>query len=388
MLDRIKVLIVEDSPTVAQILVKLLETDPQLQVVGVAIDGTQAIRYVARFQPHVITMDVNMPHMSGLEATEYVMAHYPTPILVLTASLAKQDIDLSFKMLSAGALEIIEKPHADGWERESQRLVERIKLLSRIKVITHIRGKSRYPSRLVADPTKQDVLPFQPLRPKPGEAVTAPLDPGKIYKPYLPAFTNSEVVALRARNIQLVGIAASTGGPPALSKVLKAIPAKFPVPILLVQHIPVGFSKGLADWLNGETQLTVKLATEGELALPGHAYLPPDDSHMVIGPDMRLHRDKSGPRYGLRPSADVTFESMAVSMLHKTLAIILTGMGRDGALGMKALHEAGNYNIAQDEATSVIFGMPKSAIELGVVDKILPINEIPNLLKQIFGPLA
>ncbi len=386
MADRIKVLIVEDSPTVAQILVKLLETDPQLQVVGVATDGTQAIRYVARFQPHIITMDVNMPHMSGLEATEYVMAHHPTPILVLTASLAKQDIDLSFKMLSAGALEIIEKPHADGWERESQRLVERIKLLSRIKVITHIRGKSRYPSRFASDAAK-DALSSEPRRPSPGEAVTAPLDPGKIYKPPAPAFTHSDVVALRARALQLVGIAASTGGPPALSKVLKPISAKFPVPILLVQHIPVGFSKGLADWLNGETQLTVKLATEGELALPGFAYLPPDDSHMVIGPDMRLRRDKSGPRYGLRPSADVTFESMAAARPGKMLAVILTGMGRDGAQGMKALHDAGNYNIAQDEATSVIFGMPKSAIELGVVDKILPITEIPNLLKQVFGPM-
>jgi len=394
MVDRIKVLIVEDSPTVAQILAKLLENDPQLQVVGVATDGTQAIRYVARFLPHVITMDVNMPHMGGLEATEYVMAHYPTPILVLTASLAKQDIDLSFKMLAAGALEIIEKPHADGWGRESQRLVERIKLLSRIKVITHIRGKSRSLADFALNPTKarlsaDEVLRFEPRRPNPSDVVTAPLDPGKIYKPpTAPAFTHSEVVALRTRNLQLVGIAASTGGPPALSKVLKPLSAKFPIPILLVQHIPVGFSKGLADWLNGETKLTVKLATEGELALPGYAYLPPDDSHMVIGPDMRLRRDKSGPRYGLRPSADVTFESMAAAMPGKMLSVILTGMGRDGAQGMKALHEAGNYNIAQDEATSVIFGMPKSAIELGVVDKILPINEIPNLLRQIFGPLA
>jgi two-component system chemotaxis response regulator CheB len=343
-------------------------------------------------------MDVRMPHMNGLEATEYIMAHHPTPILVLTASLGKQDVDLSFKMLSAGALEIMEKPR-DDWEREGRRLRERVKLLSRIKVITHIRGKSRFPSKLsptdisselpipLPEPPPVHVTPTRPhITPRRidrSDAVTAPLSPDKIVKPGKPT-TDKEVMAIRNRNIRLVGIAASTGGPPALSKVLRQIPANFPVPILVVQHIPPGFSNGLADWLNGETELNVKLASEGEVALPGYAYLPADDRHLVIRSDLRMHMDDSATRFGLRPSADVTFESMAVSLPGNVLSIILTGMGRDGSQGMKALRDVGCYNIAQDEATSVIFGMPKSAIELGVIDKILPLHEIPTTLKKIF----
>lgn len=395
--DPIKVLIVEDSPTVAQILMRMMETDSQLQVVGVATDGTDAIRQVARYHPNVITMDVNMPHMSGLEATEYIMAHYPTPILVLTASLGGSDVDLSFKMLSAGALEIIEKPSLDAWQRESSHLLERVKLLSRIKVITHIRGKARYVSKFGSDAANHVTetaipKPVSPaLRPHPrpvdrSNAVTAPLDPTKVMRPTAAGLfiTESESLALRSRKFRLVGIAASTGGPPALSKLLKQIPANFPVPIILVQHIPAGFSKGLADWLDGETELTVKIAEENELPLPGYAYLPADDRHLEIKPDLRLHLSDTSARYGLRPSADITFESMAHALSNKAFTIILTGMGRDGSIGMKAVREMGGYNIAQDEATSVIFGMPKSAIELGVVDKVLPLLEIPQILKQVF----
>lgn len=399
--DPIKVLIVEDSPTIAQILKKLMESDPQLQVVGVATDGAEAIRLVARFRPNVITMDVQMPRMTGLEATEYIMAHYPTPILILTASLARQDVDLSFKMLSAGALEIIEKPAGGDWGVAGARLLERIKLVSRIKVITHIRGKTRFPQKPtpeLPDAKTTPIKPPPPTAPSPRathainngarfnrtEAVTAPLDPNKVFRPTGPTLATKELTELRKKNFQVVGIAASTGGPPALANVLRPLPANFPIPILLVQHIPPGFSAGLADWLNGETALNVKLAIEGEKAVPGYAYLPADDRHLQVGPDLRLHLSEMPARFGLRPSADITFESMAKSFPGQTLAVILTGMGRDGSQGMKELNAVGGYNLAQDEATSVIFGMPKSAIELGVVNKVLPLTEIPKLLKEVF----
>lgn len=395
--DPIKILIVEDSPTIAAILRRLIESDPLLNLVGIATNGAEAIRMTSRHRPHVITMDVNMPHMTGLEATEYIMAHTPTPILVLTASLGGQDVDLSFKMLSAGALEIMEKPAAEDWEHAGRKLLERIKLLSRIKVITHLRGKAR-PNNLQTPPLPTANVPVAPS-PKPARVYssdkTAPLDPAKIYRPPNARATVSATQspgarppfdkALRTRRFKALGIAASTGGPPALARLLKEIPANFPLPVLLVQHIPSGFSVGLAEWLNGETPLKVKNAAEGEIPLAGTVYLSTDDHHLAVNKDGRLHLDDSPARFSLRPSADITFQTMAEVWKSEVLAVILTGMGRDGTLGMQYLKEAGAYNIAQDEATSVIFGMPKSAIEKGVVDKVLPLNEIAPFLKTTVG---
>jgi len=389
--EPIKVLIVEDSPTISRLLMTLFGTDPALQVVGVARDGTEAIRLTSRLRPNVITMDVHMPNMDGLEATEYIMAHHPTPILVLTASLGKQDVDLGFKMLSAGALEIIEKPAAAEWQAASRILIERIKLLSRIKVITHVRGKSRFSSQLEGVNPVLDTPPIT-IKPRTSKAIirenapTAPLNPAilsqfkaQMVQPFI------DKDNLRGRKFLAVGIAASTGGPPALSKLLGDIPADFPLPLLVVQHIPIGFSTGLAKWLNGETPLKVKNAEDGEVPRAGFVYLSGDDRHLGVGLDGKLYNNEEPARLGLRPSADITFEAMAKAWPGKTLAVILTGMGRDGTAGMRFLKNTGSYNIAQDEASSVIFGMPKSAIDAQVVDKVLSLREIAPYLKGIFG---
>ncbi len=403
--DPIRVLIVEDSPTVSRILTSFVESDPAFVVVGLATDGAEAIRLTARHRPNIITMDVNMPRMSGLEATEYIMAHYPTPILVLTA-FGKQDVNLSFNMLSAGALEIIEKPEAEELKLQKKHLLERLKLLSRIKVITHVRGKQRLFKEMAPPLPAPSPMASRPPRPRFQDRLTAPLNPANIYRPVESAVSQTAAnsaqtgrpdrllapatpvptpeLALLARHFEVMGIAASTGGPPALARLLHDLPQNLPLPVFVVQHIPAGFSPGLADWLNGETSLRVKLAEEGEQPQVGLVYLPADDRHLAFGPDGRFRLDSSPARYGLRPNADVTFESMAQVWPGKTLCIILTGMGRDGSLGMKYLHEAGGYNIAQDEASSVIFGMPKAAIELGVTDKVLPLGHIAPFLKQIF----
>jgi two-component system chemotaxis response regulator CheB len=389
--EPIKVLIVEDSPTVSRLLMTLFGNDPTLQVVGVARDGAEAIRLTSRLRPNVITMDVHMPNMDGLEATEYIMAHHPTPILVLTASLGKQDVDLGFKMLSAGALEIIEKPAAAEWQAASRTLIERVKLLSRIKVITHVRGKSRFSTRL---DDENPVIDTPPITTKPKlsratmreNAPTAPLNPATLAQFKIPApqpFNDPD--NLRGRKFTAVAIAASTGGPPALSKLLGAIPANFPLPLLVIQHIPIGFSTGLAEWLNGETPLKVKNTEDGEVPRAGFVYLSGDDRHLGVGLDGRRYLNEEPARLGLRPSADVTFEGMAKAWPGKTLAVVLTGMGRDGTAGMRSLKSSGGYNIAQDETSSVIFGMPKSAIEAQVVDKILSLNEIAPYLKGIFS---
>ncbi len=401
--DLIKILIVEDSPTIATLLRRLIESDAQFQLVGIANDGAEAIRMTSRHHPQVITMDVNMPRMSGLEATEYIMAHTPTPILVLTASLGSQDVDLSFKMLSAGALEIIEKPAAEEWGEAGQKLLERLKLLSRIKVITHLRGKAKpgqasppaantIPSSSNGASALQTTTPTRPVSPREVNDATKPLDPSKIYrppnlhqKPPLVAGPPPLDKALIGRKFKAIGIAASTGGPPALARLLKDLPADFPLPILLVQHIPSGFSVGLADWLNGETPLQVKNAAEGEIPVPGTIYLSTDDHHITVNREGRIHLDDSPARFSLRPSADVTFESMARAWPGETLSVILTGMGRDGSEGMYSLKQSGGYNIAQNEASCVIFGMPKSAIERGVIDKILPLDQIAAFLKQAVG---
>jgi two-component system, chemotaxis family, protein-glutamate methylesterase/glutaminase len=401
--DPIKVLIVEDSPTVSRILKNIIEADAQLSVVGVATDGAEAIRMTARLRPNILTMDVNMPRMSGIEATEYIMAHYPTPILVLTA-ISKHDVDISFDMLSAGALEIIQKPAAEDWKSQQNHICERIKLLSRIKVITHVRAKNRALPDIVKPPEKPEKADKNAAMQAtaPDAKKTTPLDPSKIIKPPVGVLPSASVIRsstekisqplppapappkeLLLRKFEAVGIAASTGGPPALAKLLREFPANMSVPVFVVQHIPAGFSQGLAEWLDTEVPLKVRLATEGERPVPGYVYLPADDRHMTFYPDGRVRLDDSPSRYGLRPSADITFEGMSKTWGKAALGVILTGMGRDGSVGLQKLQVAGGYTIAQDEATSVIFGMPKAAIELGVINKVLPLGHIAPFIKQI-----
>ncbi len=393
MAEPVKVLIVEDSPTISRILTGLVEADPQLVVVGVATDGAEAIRMTRRLRPNIITMDVNMPRMGGLEATEYIMAHQPTPILVLTA-FGKHDLDLSFKMLSAGALEFIEKPDAIELARQGAHLLSRIKLLARIKVITHPRAKNRVFNDPLANTLPTSLEPPAPVK------IALPLPPNlrpivKISrnpeppKPALPLPMTKPPAPSRElllRRFQVVGIAASTGGPPALARLLRELRPDFPVPVFVVQHIPAGFSRGLADWLASEVQLKVRQVEEGEKPVPGVVYLPADDRHLTFNEVGRIHLSAQADRFGLRPNADKTFLSMAEVWPGETLAVILTGMGRDGTDGMKKLHELNGYNIAQDEASSVIFGMPKAAIEAGVVHQVLPLNQIAPFLNQIFHP--
>lgn len=393
MTEPIKVLIVEDSPTVSRILSGLMEADPQLEVVGIASDGAEAIRMTSRLRPNIITMDVNMPRMSGLEATEYIMAHQPTPILVLTA-FGKHDLDLSFKMLSAGALEFIEKPDAFELARQGNHLLGRIKLLSRIRVITHPRGKSRvFTDTLSRTPPSSPEPPAQVRMPVPIPANQRPTikinqnpelanvaPPAPLSKPPVPT------KELLSRRFQAVGIAASTGGPPALARLLRELRPDFPVPVFVVQHIPAGFSRGLADWLGSEVRLKVRQGEEGEKPVPGTVYLPADDRHLTFDQLGRIHLSAEADRFGLRPNADSTFLSMAEVWPGETLAVILTGMGRDGTEGMRKLHEYNGYNIAQDEASSVIYGMPKSAVEAGVVHQVLSLSQIAPFLNQLFRP--
>ena len=347
---RLRVLVVDDSPVARSVLRSILESDPSIEVVGTARNGWEGVQMATQLAPDVITMDVRMPEMDGYEATQQIMAYHPRPILIVTASLAKQDVDFSFRMLEAGALDIFEKPAGDDPDAlrgRAQALVERVRLLSRVRVITHLRGRRR-----VGPPEP----PIRHVEVKPSAVPAEAPD-------------------------WLVVIGASTGGPRAIQRVLAQIPQTFPAPVLVVQHIANGFIQGLADWLDGETQLSVAVARQGEGLVAGRVYIAPEGQHLV--PERRALRLAATPRTTPIPSVDVTMQAAAQSWSTQAIGVLLTGMGGDGARGLLAIRKAGGVTIAQDQATSTIFGMPNVAIQLGAAQQVLPLDKIAVAIQAV-----
>jgi two-component system chemotaxis response regulator CheB len=346
---KIRVLVVEDSLTVRKRLVEVLSGDPDIAVVAEAEDGKQAIELCEKLRPDVMTLDMILPVMSGLAATEYIMAYCPTPILVVSASTNRGELFKTYEALAAGAVDVLEKPtgaEPDGeWEG---RLLSTVKLVSRIRVITHPRG------RLNIAPRGQEV----------------------------PALTRSP--GQTARRVLAVG--ASTGGPGALVTILRSLPAPFPVPVLFVLHIGEPFGAAFADWLDGQSALRVTTARDGDAlaSLKGQVVMAPPEQHLIV--DRGRTRLTSAPeRHSCRPSVDVLFESLAHEMGAETAACLLTGMGRDGASGLLAIRRAGGATFAQDESTCVVYGMPREAALLGAADRILPLQEIGPALAAVAG---
>ncbi len=348
-MPRIRVLVIEDSLTVRKRIVELLSSQPEFEVVGEAEDGKTAIELCQALRPDVLTVDLVLPVLSGLSVTEYVMAYCPTPILIVSSSRSRGEFYRTFDALAAGALDVLDKPSGEEghgeWEHE---LLDRIKLISRIKVITHVRERIR--NRAVLSPDR-----------------AAAVQPGL------------------AGEYRAAAIGASTGGPAAMLEVLRRLPPDFPLPILVVIHIAESFAGLLAEWLDTQSQLRVRCAVEGE-ALParGQVILAPPGCHLVLsGGHLRLTHDAE--RHSCRPSIDVLFESMAAEMGSQTIACLLTGMGKDGARGLLAVRRAGGRTIAQDEATSVIFGMPQEAIRIGAAERVLGCGEIAPALMALTG---
>jgi two-component system chemotaxis response regulator CheB len=343
---RIRILVVEDSLSVRRLLVEVLGGDPGLEVVGEAVDGQQAASMCRELRPDVVTMDLAMPVMDGLAVTEDIMAHCPTPILIISGSYNRGELFRTYDALNAGAIELLEKPRGDepegAWERD---LLAKVKLVARIKVITHLRG--RMTGRI--------------QRPPPAIAPTSGR-PGR----------------------RTVAIGTSTGGPAALSAVLGALRPGFPLPILAVIHIGRNFAASFAQWLGEQTALPVSLAEDGEPleGCGGRVVLAPSDFHLVVrGGRLRLTED--APQQSCRPSVDVLFSSLAGELGDACVACLLTGMGRDGAQGLLAIHRARGHTIAQDEASSVVFGMPREAIALGAADLVLPLSAIGPHLERV-----
>jgi two-component system, chemotaxis family, protein-glutamate methylesterase/glutaminase len=329
----IRVLVVDDSPTVCDVVYDMLTTDPDIRVIGTANDGRDAIEKVRLLHPDLVTMDIEMPRMDGFEAIEQIMAFNPVPIVVLTSSMWGRGKSYAYKALELGAVAVFPKPR--DLNDLNRRFVAEVKMLSQATVITHIRGKRK--PRMALDLAGSSSL---------------------------------------ADGHRAVGIVCSTGGPNALRRILAALPADLPAGVVVVQHISEGFDSELTSWLADKCTLNIRRAVEGDLILPGVVYICPAGRHTVIQDGGKIALNDSPPIDCFRPSGDLMLSSMSRIYGQGALGVILTGMGRDGAQGIKAIKEAGGRTIAQDEGTSLIFGMPRAAIELGVVDKVAPLEAI------------
>jgi two-component system chemotaxis response regulator CheB len=344
----IRVLIADDSPTVVELLREVISSDPQFEVAGTAGNGVAAVELCRTLRPDVITMDMMMPTMTGLEATEEIMAYCPTPILVVSSSFNRGEIFKTYDALTAGALDVLEKPtgaEPEGeWER---RLLSALRVISRIRVITHL--KARHKTNVRPD--------SQAARPSSAGAV------------------------------KVITIGASTGGPAAAVEVIRALPTDLQVPVLLVLHLNAQFGRAFADWLATQSPWSARFVRDGEVLDDGCGIvlLAPPGRHLVLrGGELRLI--DTPERHSCRPSIDVLFESLAAEMGPSIAATLLTGMGRDGAAGLLAIRRAGGETIAQDEATSVVYGMPREAAAIGGAKQILPLDEIGPALARIVRP--
>jgi two-component system chemotaxis response regulator CheB len=329
-------------------MLHIFNSDPDVLVVGTASDGEEALQAVERSKPDVVTMDIHMPKMDGFDATRRIMAQHPTPIVIVSGSPDTAEKLLAFRAIEAGALAILPRSVGPGhpeYEKNSAELVRTVKLMAEVKVVrrwNRNRNETAAPKR---NHSSSDL----------------------IHKP----------------NIAIVAIGASTGGPQVLQAIVSKLPADFPVPILVVQHIAAGFADGFVDWLAQSTHLPVKLAEQGELARPGTVYVAPDGVHLKAGPNGRLLLGHDLPENGLRPSVALLFRSVAEHYGPRTVAVLLSGMGKDGAAELKDLRERGATTIAQNRASSVVHGMPGEAIRLGAASYVLSPEEIAPTLVEV-----
>jgi two-component system chemotaxis response regulator CheB len=366
--NKLRILVVEDSLTIRRRFCEILATDPELEVVGEAEDGKRAIELCETLRPDVITLDMVLPVMSGLSVTEHIMAYMPTPILIVSASTNRGELFKTYDALAAGAVDVLEKPHIDDldetWER---RFVAAVKLIASIKVITHPRARLIARERTLGarERTLAGAERDQATAPK---AIHGgqPRGPGRCYG--------------------VLAIGASTGGPQAIVTVLRGLPVGLHVPFLFVLHIDEPFGAAFAKWLDSQTPHRVTYARDREPLdlLRGQVVMAPPGRHLMVG-GRRLQLSADPPRHSCRPSVDVLFESLAADCGAEVLACLLTGMGRDGAAGLLAIRQAGGSTLAQDESTSVVYGMPREAASLGAAQMILPLDQIGAKIAQLLN---
>lgn len=333
----IRVLVVDDSALARSLLRSYYETAGGFEVIAEAGNGRDAIRLVRELRPNLVTMDLEMPVMGGLEAIEEIMSHRPVPVLVVS-SVA--DAGRAYAAMELGAVDVTAKPSPAA--EEVAVFLEKSRLVAGVTVVSHIRPKR------IASP------PPPPPQPAPQGNAGGPV----------------------------FAIAASTGGPQALARVLGALPADFPAPVLIAQHISDGFAAGMVEWLATVARLPVRLATGGEALLPGVVLVSPSERHMTVSAAGIILRER-GERDIYRPSCDQLLASTAATHGRRAIGIIMTGMGSDGVRGLEAIRTAGGRTFAQDEASSVIYGMNRAAIERGLADRILPLDQIAAAMQDL-----
>ncbi|WP_371365284.1 chemotaxis protein CheB [Sporomusa rhizae] len=335
--NSVRVLIVDDCPIARNFISELLAEKSGIQVIGEAVNGEEGVKQALLLRPDLIIMDLEMPEMNGLEAIEIIMQANPTPILVVTSY---GNARLAYEAVSRGALEVIEKPSIDS--EHCLQFIHKLKLLAGVKVIRHIKGK------------------IAQLRQGGGAMETQ-----------LP------------RSLKAVAIASSLGGAKVLETILSQLADDFPVPIVIAQHISEGFAEALADWLNHKTPLEVKVAAEGQPLIPGKVLIIPPEYNVRVGINGNIKLLPYLPDDIYHPSCDMLLSSVAHVYRAGAVGIILTGMGQDGVEGMQAIKAAGGVTIAQNKETSLIYNMPRIAIERGLADFIVPANEISSILTKV-----
>jgi two-component system chemotaxis response regulator CheB len=342
----INVLIADDSPATQMYLQFLLEQDTELSVVGLANDGRQAISLAGRLKPDVVVMDIQMPGVNGFEATRILMQSSPLPIVIVTSAYNPKDSIVNFQALEAGALTLVGKPTGLGHPTQketSQELIATVKAAARSKINSGPR-----------------------------------LSTGAVPKSHL-----ALSYPVQREPLEILAIGASTGGPPVIRELIQHLIFPFPAPILIVQHITAGFIEGFRDWLAQTTNRPVHLATHQLSAHPGSIYLAPDDQHLTITPGFDLVLTQESVEHSLRPSVSVLFRSVAHAFGPRGVGVLLTGMGKDGARELKLIRDRGGITFAQDQASSVVFGMPGEAVKLNAATHVLPPEEIAGVLNLL-----
>lgn len=348
--SKIGVLLVDDSPLALTILKRMLSTSADIEVVGTAENGKEALKLIPKMKPTVLCTDLHMPVMDGLELTKEIMRTYPMPILVLSVSVREGSTNV-FKLLEAGAVDVMLKPKGgleSEFEKAKKELLTKIRIISGVRVFRRYKKEDRSSELGVVSTSRAELKSkFQIPKPK------------------------------------IIIIGASTGGPQAIHEILRELPTDFPLPVICIQHISEGFLKSLVEWLDEQCRIKVRIAENGESPSQGTVYFPQEGTHLKIDNSGRFVCSTESSIYGHRPSITVTMRSLVQHYGKDVIAVLLTGMGGDGSEGMLAVQLSGGMTIAQDEKSSVVFGMPKQAIELGGAQHVLPLEEISNILMKM-----
>lgn len=346
----VKVLIVDDSRVVQQFMLHIFSHDPEIQVVGIANSGEEAVKLTMEHKPDVITMDVYMPGMDGYEATLTIMEKVPTPIVIVSGILQTDDVTNSFRLFESGALAIVPRPP---WMEDPEFVNARNTLIQTVKLMAEVKVVRRFPNQ------SKDRIIHSPIK-------------------------HRENIEYVSKDIRLIAIGSSTGGPAVLKTILDNLPKDLPVPVVIVQHIAKEFIKGLQDWLAGTSALPLSIAQDGEILKPSYVYLAPDNYQMGIMPGLRISLKLHPAENGLSPSVDYLFRSVGDVLGSGAIGILLTGMGKDGAKELKSMKDKGAETIIQDEESCVVFGMPGEAAKIGAACHVLDPEKIAKFIREIF----